>query len=111
MLLKILLIKMQCLKKRKCGFCRSCDAGPFHCQPHRKLNNGFLTFKQKKKQYIQHDIHYFTYAYLEITINIQYRLSLSPHAAFSPLGCRWAAGLSPSTALFRRLLQESWRVL
>lgn len=78
---------------------------------HRKLQKVFLTIKQENKQYIQYCIHYFTYAYVEITIDIQYRLPFSPHAACVLLGCRWAAGLSPSTAPFQQLSQENERFL
>lgn len=106
-LLQMLLIKMKCLKKRKGGFCRSCDTGTFWCQPHRKLKNLFLGIKQEKKQYIQYYIRYFTYAYVERMIYIQSRLSFSPHAAFILLGCRWDAGLPPSSAPFQQLSQEN----
>lgn len=106
MLLEIPLIQMKCLKKRKCGFCRSCDTGAFWCQPCRKLKKGFITIKQEDKEYIKHYICYFTYAYVETTINAQYGLSFSPRAAFVLLGCPRAAGLMPSTALFQRLSQD-----
>lgn len=106
MLLEILLIQMKCLKKRKCGFCGSCDTGAFWCQPCRKLKKGFITIKQEDKGYIKHCICYFTYAYVETTINDRYGLSFSPHAAFVLLGCPRAAGLMPSTALFQQLSQD-----
>lgn len=86
MLLEILLIQMKCLKKRKCGFCGSCDTGAFWCQPCRKLKKGFITIKQEDKEYIKHYICYFTYAYVETTINA--RSSCCLRTPRLPAGCR-----------------------
>lgn len=81
MLLEILLIQIKCLKKRKRVFCGSCDTGAFWYQPRRKLKKGFITIKQENTQYIRRYICYFTYPYVATTINAQYGLPFSPHAA------------------------------